>query len=130
MPHAGPACCRVGDLASTKTAMSTLQFRKAIHNLSVSRWIPSPHPVRCRRRGLRRFPGDVGHDPGEDAPVPANPNAAAFSSVSGTSIHIPCAAQPWPIAENLCHQAIFMNHATSAVASLDPEMVQVGDAVG
>src|SRR5260370_39413037 len=41
------------------------------------------------------FPGDVGHDPGEDAPVPANPNAAAFSGVSGASIHIPCAAQPW-----------------------------------
>ncbi len=26
--------------------------------------------------------------------MPANPNAAAFSGVSGTSIHIPCAAQP------------------------------------
>ena len=25
-------------------------------------------------------------------------------------------------AENLCHQAIFMNHATRAVTPLDPEM--------
>ena len=33
-------------------------------------------------------------------------------------------------AENLCHQAIFMNHASGAVTPLDPEMVQVGDAVG
>jgi hypothetical protein len=33
-------------------------------------------------------------------------------------------------AENLCHQAIFMNHAADAVTPLDPEMVQVGDAVG
>jgi hypothetical protein len=33
-------------------------------------------------------------------------------------------------AENLCHQAIFMNHAPGAVTPLDPEMVQVGDAVG
>ena len=32
-------------------------------------------------------------------------------------------------AENLCHQAILMNHAPSAVAPLDPELVQVGDAV-
>jgi hypothetical protein len=33
-------------------------------------------------------------------------------------------------AENLCHQAIFVNHASCAVAPLDPEMVQVGDSVG
>jgi hypothetical protein len=32
--------------------------------------------------------------------------------------------------ENLCHQAIFMDHATSAVTPLDPELVQAGDAVG
>ena len=32
-------------------------------------------------------------------------------------------------AENLCHQAIFVNHATSAVTPLDPEMVQVGEPV-
>jgi hypothetical protein len=33
-------------------------------------------------------------------------------------------------AENLCHQAIFMNHAPGAVSPLNPEMVEVGDAVG
>src|ERR1022692_2740677 len=33
-------------------------------------------------------------------------------------------------AENLCHQAIFMNHASGAVTPLNPEVVQVGDAVG
>jgi len=33
-------------------------------------------------------------------------------------------------ADNLCHQAIFMDRGTSAVAPPDPEMVQVGDAVG
>ena len=32
-------------------------------------------------------------------------------------------------AENLCHQVIFMNHATGAVAPLDQEMVQVGRAI-
>src|SRR5450755_2925286 len=30
-------------------------------------------------------------------------------------------------AENLCHQAIFMNHASGAVAPPDAEVVQVGD---
>jgi transposase len=29
----------------------------------------------------------------------------------------------------LCHQAIFMNHASGAVARLDPELIQAGDAV-
>ena len=33
-------------------------------------------------------------------------------------------------AENLCHQAIFMNHAPCAVTPLDPELIQVCDAVG
>jgi hypothetical protein len=31
-------------------------------------------------------------------------------------------------AENLCHQAIFMNHASGAVAPPDAEVVQVSDA--
>jgi hypothetical protein len=30
-------------------------------------------------------------------------------------------------AENLCHQAIFMNHATSAVTPLDPEPIQAAN---
>ena len=30
---------------------------------------------------------------------------------------------------NLCHQAIFMDHASGAVASPDAESVQVGDAI-
>jgi hypothetical protein len=33
-------------------------------------------------------------------------------------------------AESLCHQAIFMNHAPGAVTPPNPEMVQVGGAVG
>jgi hypothetical protein len=33
-------------------------------------------------------------------------------------------------AENLCHQAIFMDHASGAVTPMDPEMAQVGDTVG
>jgi hypothetical protein len=33
-------------------------------------------------------------------------------------------------AENLCHQAIFMNPAAGAVAPPDAEVVQVGDAIG
>jgi hypothetical protein len=32
-------------------------------------------------------------------------------------------------AENLCHQAIFMNHASGAVAPPDAERVQVGDII-
>ena len=39
--------------------------------------------------------------------------------------------QRWVVgAENLCHQAILMDHACCAVTPPDPEMVQVGDAVG
>ena len=33
-------------------------------------------------------------------------------------------------AENLCHQAIFMNDASCAVMPLDPELIQVCNAVG
>jgi hypothetical protein len=33
-------------------------------------------------------------------------------------------------AEKLCHQAIFMNHASSAVTPLDPELIQVGELPG
>ena len=33
-------------------------------------------------------------------------------------------------AENLCHQAILVDLASSNVAPLDPELIQVGDAVG
>jgi hypothetical protein len=33
-------------------------------------------------------------------------------------------------AENPCHQAIFMNHGPSAVTPLDPELIEVGDAIG
>lgn len=33
-------------------------------------------------------------------------------------------------AENLCHQAIFVNHASGAVTPPNPEMVQVSDTVG
>ena len=32
-------------------------------------------------------------------------------------------------ADNLCHQAIFMNHASGAVASPEAKVVQVGDAI-
>jgi hypothetical protein len=32
-------------------------------------------------------------------------------------------------AENLCHQAILVNHASGTVTPPDPEMVQVGDAI-
>ncbi|MGH3402547.1 MAG: hypothetical protein ACRDRJ_08575 [Streptosporangiaceae bacterium] len=33
-------------------------------------------------------------------------------------------------AENLCHQVIFVNHASCAITPLDPELIQFGDAVG
>ena len=33
-------------------------------------------------------------------------------------------------AENLRHQAIFVNHAPGAIAPLDPELIQIRDAVG
>ena len=33
-------------------------------------------------------------------------------------------------AENLCHQGILMNHASGTVAPPDPELIQVGDAIG
>jgi hypothetical protein len=33
-------------------------------------------------------------------------------------------------AENLCDQAIFVNHAPGAIAPLDPELIQIRDAAG
>jgi hypothetical protein len=33
-------------------------------------------------------------------------------------------------AENLCDQAIFVNRAPGAIAPLDPELIQIRDAVG
>jgi hypothetical protein len=33
-------------------------------------------------------------------------------------------------AENLRHQAIFVNHAPRAIAPLDPELIEIRDAVG
>ncbi len=33
-------------------------------------------------------------------------------------------------AENLCEQAILVNHAAGAVTALDAELIQIGDAVG
>jgi hypothetical protein len=33
-------------------------------------------------------------------------------------------------AGNLCHQAVFMNHAACAVTPLDPELIEVGDVIG
>jgi hypothetical protein len=39
--------------------------------------------------------------------------------------------QPRPCgAENLCEQAILVNHAAGAVTALDAELIQIGDAVG
>ena len=32
-------------------------------------------------------------------------------------------------AENVCHQAIFTNHASGAVTPPDAEVIQVGDAI-
>jgi len=42
---------------------------------------------------------------------------------------VSCSAVEFVGAENLCHQAIFMNNAADAVTPLNPEMIQVGDAV-
>ena len=33
-------------------------------------------------------------------------------------------------AEDLCDQAMLMNHAACAVAALDPEVIEVGDGTG
>jgi hypothetical protein len=33
-------------------------------------------------------------------------------------------------AGNLCHQAVFMNHAACAVTPLDPDRIEVGDVIG
>jgi hypothetical protein len=33
-------------------------------------------------------------------------------------------------AENLCHQVIFVEDAASAVTPLDPELIQISNAVG
>ena len=61
-------------------------------------------------------PGDVGAVPGVCAQRPHLLAGALLGDPVG--------------AENLCHQAIFMNHAPCAVTPLNPELIQVGHAIG
>src|SRR6266700_6896529 len=59
--------------------------------------------------------------------------------IIGNTLHRPrrlylCRRCQWPLSavvgtENLCHQAIFMNHASGAVAPEDAEVVQVDDII-
>ena len=54
-----------------------------------------------------------------------SPESPFYPSLTGFELQV------LPVgAENLCHQAILVNHASGAVVSLNPEMVQVGYAVG
>jgi hypothetical protein len=63
--------------------------------------------------------------------------AAALAMDSGSDATVPVAAAKVAAgqaaglvgAENLCHQAIFVDDATRAVMPPDPEMIQVGDAI-
>jgi hypothetical protein len=42
-----------------------------------------------------------------------------------------CRALNQPVsAENLCHQAILMDHASGTITPPDPELIQVDDAIG
>jgi hypothetical protein len=52
---------------------------------------------------------------GEGKSIPASPGASSAPPVG---------------AENLRHQVIFVKHASSAIAPLDPELIQIRDAVG
>src|SRR5215472_3006424 len=53
-----------------------------------------------------------------------------FCGYFSRSINGGTTARPAVGAENQCHQAILMNHATGAITSLNPELVKVGDVVG
>jgi hypothetical protein len=63
--------------------------------------------------------------------VGAGPGCPAPRLGAATSCNKSFPPGSWSIAcaENLCHQAIFMNHASGAVAPPDPEVVQVGDVI-
>ena len=62
--------------------------------------------------------------------VPAGPGAALEVVQAEAVLELAVVVLDPVGAENLCHQAIFMNHAPCAVTPLDPELIQVGDAVG
>jgi hypothetical protein len=61
------------------------------------------------------------------APVTGAATQAKFGHCQQGSRTVPAASagprERLVGAENPCHQAIFMNHAPDAVASLDPEMI-------
>jgi hypothetical protein len=47
------------------------------------------------------------------------------------ALQMTAGGQPAPVgAENLRDQAIFVNHAPGAIAPLDPELIEIRDAVG
>jgi hypothetical protein len=51
--------------------------------------------------------------------------------VQGIRLHQAKEAHRWIVgAENLRHQAIFVNRAPGAIAPPDPELIQIRDAVG
>src|SRR5579871_1392345 len=88
---------------------------------SMCQVLMAPAPSNGSRRSSRRFSSN---------------RPLSFWAVLVTTDWIaPAKSRKWsssPLvgAENLCHQAIFMDHASGAVTPLNPEMVQVGYAVG
>src|SRR6266700_68132 len=92
----------------------------------------------------RQFPGARAYDP--EAPSRSAPSGPKYGGGLGNEIRVSCgqlrsdavlmgesAGDLFPVdsavgADNLCHQAIFVDDATYAVVPPNPEMTQVCDA--
>ena len=88
------------------------------HRVRLS-WSPRAAPVAVDRAGLVE----------EGLDDPPGVLDAVLAGESGRVALQRVAQQPVG-AENLCDQAILVNHAPGAVTPLDPELIEIGDSFG
>jgi hypothetical protein len=92
--------------------------------VSVERW-PGRREL-ARPAGLSTI---VAPEEAGDAVAPAGATASCWSAQAASTRSCSPPRSALAGAEYLCHQAIFVDDATRTVKPLDPEVVQVGDAI-